>query len=120
MERSPPVSLDDAAEDVIGDADGGAGRERNRARLLGLGVAAAIGFAAAQAVPWPGDSPGGPSLALVVGRQPYLGATEADAPETTMEVALVNTGTSVARLEGAVVAGSELMWEAEKPLEAGE
>lgn len=111
-----------AHEDVLGGPDDD--RRHTAARWVSLAVAVAVGFAAAQVIDSSSgadpDTSLGASLALVVGRQPYLSAVGDDAPETTMEVTLVNTGASTVRLGGAAVEGSELAWEADRSLKPGQ
>lgn len=109
-----------APEDVLEGAEPEE-QGRGRPRWAALAVAAALGFAAANVVD---RSPAGPraepSLAVVVGRQPPLESVGDAEPWTTMEVTLVNTGPSAVRLDGAVVQGSDLAWDADRSLEPGQ
>ena len=91
-----------------------------RRRVLGLVLAAALGFAAAQLVPDVEPDRATPaSLALVTGRQPHLEVTADDPPITGLEVTLVNTGPRALRLDSATVDGTALRWDVDRPLEPG-
>ena len=89
-----------------------------RRRVVGLLLAAVLGFAAAQLVAdAEPDVVGTASLALVVGGQPNLERTADDPPSTGLQVVLVNTGPRALRLAGATVDGTALAWDVDRPLE---
>lgn len=119
--EGPPVTLLGGHPDVLGDdADAAADGSRWPLRLTALAVAAGVGFAAAKLVDRVSADGSAPAaLALVSGRQPYLDATAGDAPTTSMEVVLVNTGSDVLVLDGRRSRGTGLGWEADRPLEPG-
>lgn len=123
MDRTPPVSLVRADDDVIGTEPEDRAPRPGRSRVAGLGLVvagAAIGFAVAQAVPARSSGGAGPALTLVAGRSPDLDVAGGDEPQTTMTLTLVNTGASTVRLQGATVAGSELEWQADRSLQQGQ